>query len=176
MEKIQLKSIIESLLFAYGDPISISDLKKATCQNKNEIIIALNELKEDYEKRNSGIRLIKVEDSYQLSTCSDNEEYIVKLLDRSKKKSLSAASLETLTIIAYLQPVTRVEVEEIRGVKCDRVIKNLLDYNLIYEAGKLDKIGRPIIYRTTDQFLKLMDLESVDDLPEIEFSLAKEDE
>lgn len=168
MDILKIKGIIESLLFAYGDPMSIRDLQKVLNLPSKEIKNAIDQLQKDYEHRQSGIKVLKLEDSYQLASVEENEKYIRMVLDKSKKKSLSGATLETLTIIAYLQPVTRIEIEEIRGVKCDRVIKNLLDHKLIYEAGKLDKIGRPILYRTTDNFLKLMDIESIKQLPDID--------
>ena len=94
--------------------------------------------------------------------------YIKKVLEPKRKKTLSQATLETLTIIAYKQPITKVEIENIRGVKCDKVLQTLLENSLIREAGRLNKIGKPIIYKTTDEFLKLLNIEKLEDLPPIE--------
>ncbi|MDX5658319.1 SMC-Scp complex subunit ScpB, partial [Clostridioides difficile] len=103
-----------------------------------------------------------------MCTNKDYAEYIKKIIEPKKKKSLSQATLETLTIIAYKQPITKVEIEDIRGVKCDKVLQTLFENELIREAGRLNKIGKPIIYKTTDEFLKLLNIESLEELPPIE--------
>ena len=110
-----------------------------------------------------------------MCTNKDYADYIKKVLEPKKRKSLSQATLETLTIIAYKQPITKVEIENIRGVKCDKVLQTLLDHDLIREAGRLNKIGKPIIYKTTPEFLKLLQIESLKDLPPID-SFESEDE
>ena len=108
--------------------------------------------------------------------CTNKEysDFVKNILEPKKKKTLSQATLETLTIIAYKQPVTKVEVEEIRGVKCDRAIQNLLESELIYEAGRLDKIGKPMVYKTTSEFLRLLSIEKLEDLPPIDKYEEKE--
>jgi segregation and condensation protein B len=103
-----------------------------------------------------------------MTTNKDYSDFIKKVLEPKKKKSLSQATLETLTIIAYKQPITKVEVEEIRGVKCDRAIQTLLENELIKDAGRLERIGKPIIYKTTNEFLKLLSIETLRDLPPLE--------
>ena len=119
-------------------------------------------------KHNRGIQIIKLQDKYQMCTNKDYSSFIKKVLEPKKKKSLTQTTLETLTIIAYKQPITKVEIEDIRGVKSDKAIQTLLENNLIKEAGRLEKIGKPIIYKTTDEFLKLLNIEKLEDLPPIE--------
>ena len=136
--------------------------------SSKEIEIMLNLLIEEYREQNRGIQIIKLENKYQMCTNKDYAEYIKKIIEPKKKKSLSQATLETLTIIAYKQPITKVEIEDIRGVKCDKVLQTLFKNELIREAGRLNKIGKPMIYKTTDEFLKLLNIESLEELPPIE--------
>lgn len=171
-DNIRVVSVLESILFAYSDPLSLKDLlavfeKKGEKLRVLDIKQALDLLEKKYQEPLSGLKLIKVEDKYQISTRSENYEYVSILLNPVKKKSLTQASLETLSIIAYKQPATKIEVENIRGVKSDKAISTLLEAGLIEEAGRLDKIGRPIIYKTTDKFLLHFGLGSVRDLPAI---------
>lgn len=170
MRREEIKSIIEAIMFAYSDPISIEELNNIINEelSRKEIELMLNLLIDEYRENNRGIQIIKLEDKYQMTTNKDYSNFIKKVLEPKKKKSLSQATLETLTIIAYKQPTTKVEVEDIRGVKCDRAIQTLLENELITEAGRLDKIGKPIIYRTTNEFLKLLSIETLEDLPPLE--------
>lgn len=170
MRREDIKNIIESVLFAYGDPISVSELNYIINEelSSKEIEFMLHSLMKEYEENDRGIQIIKLENKYQMCTNKKYASFIKKVLEPKKKKSLSQATLETLTIIAYKQPITKVEVEDIRGVKCDKVLQTLLENELIIEAGRLDKIGKPIIYRTTNEFLKLLNIEKLEDLPPIE--------
>ena len=170
MSRSEIKSIIESIMFAYGEPISVKELNYAINEelSPKEIEYMLNLLKDEYEEQNRGIQIIKLEDRYQRCTNKDFTPYIKKVLEPKRKKTLSQATLESLTIIAYKQPITKVEIENIRGVKCDKVLQTLLENSLIREAGRLNKIGKPIIYKTTDEFLKLLNIEKLEDLPPIE--------
>ena len=170
MRREEIKHIIEAVMFAYGDPISIKELNHIINEElaSKEIEYMLNSLIEEYSINNRGIQIIKLEDKYQMCTNKEYAEFITKVLEPKKKKSLSQAALETLTIIAYKQHITKVEVEDIRGVKCDKIIQNLLENDLIVEAGRLDKIGKPIIYKTTNEFLKLLNIEKLEDLPSLE--------
>lgn len=167
MRREDIKNIIEAIMFAYSEPISISELNNIINEelSSKEIELMLNSLIEEYKENNRGIQIIKLENKYQMTTNKEYAGFIKKVLEPKKKKTLSQATLETLTIIAYKQPITKVEVENIRGVKCDRAISVLLENELIKEAGRLEKIGKPIIYKTTDEFLKLLSIESLDDLP-----------
>ena len=170
MKRSEIKSIIEAIMFAYSDPISIEELNNIINEelSKKEIEFMLNSLIDEYREDNRGIQIIKLEDKYQMTTNKDYSDFIKKVLEPNKKKSLSQATLETLTIIAYKQPITKVQVEDVRGVKCDRAIQTLLENELITEAGRLDKIGKPIIYKTTNEFLKLLSIETLEDLPPLE--------
>ncbi|WP_417203032.1 SMC-Scp complex subunit ScpB [Acetoanaerobium sticklandii] len=163
-------SVCESLMFAYGDLISFKDIQaifksKSIDVSLKEIRCSLELLKERYKESESGLELVIIDEKMQLATKSDNYDYISLYLHPIKKKSLTQASLETLSIIAYKQPITKPEIENIRGVKCDKAIATLLEANLIEEAGRLDKIGKPIIYKTTEMFLKQFSIESLKDLP-----------
>lgn len=170
MRREDIKNIIESIMFAYGEPISIKELNYIINEelSQKEIEIMLQALIDEYQENNRGIQIIKLENKYQMCTNKDYASFIKKVLEPKKKKTLSQATLETLTIVAYKQPITKVEIEDIRGVKCDKVLQTLLENELIREAGRLNKIGKPIIYRTTDEFLKLLNIEKLDDLPDLE--------
>ncbi|KXO17114.1 SMC-Scp complex subunit ScpB [Peptoniphilus sp. GNH] len=160
------KAIVESILFASGDPVDIKDLCKLLDLNKKE----LQNIVEDLEKRyfDSGLRLKVIADKLQLTTNPDTFEYIKEFITIEKAKKLSAAAIEVLSIIAYKQPVTKVEIDKIRGVNSDAIIKRLLLLDLIVEAGNLDKIGKPIIYETSEEFLFKFGLKSIDQLPSLD--------
>lgn len=167
MTKDKIKSVIESLLFLWGDSISIKDIEKCLNVKKDELKIILEEMKLEYENESRGLRLLEINDSYQISTKPENYEYIKYFVKEANEKNLTKPSLETLSIIAYKQPVTKMEIEEIRGVNCDSTIKGLLDSSLIEVAGTLDKIGHPNLYVTTDFFLKKFGIKNLDELPRL---------
>ncbi|OPJ57261.1 SMC-Scp complex subunit ScpB [Alkalithermobacter paradoxus] len=170
MENIKIKHVIESILFAFADPISAKDIRSVIGEeiNVKDVVEAIEELRSEYNENKRGIQILKIEEKYQMCTNKDYEEYVKKMLEPKKKKSLTQATLETLTIIAYKQPITKVEIEEIRGVKCDKAISTLVENDLIKEAGRLNKIGKPILYKTTDEFLKVFGLDTIKALPDIE--------
>lgn len=168
----KLCSIIESLLFVEGEPISFQDLTKAIQEgNKEEIIEramvreAVSLLEKRYYQEESGLTLLLTKHTVQLATLPQNHAYVEAMTVKRKKKNLTQAVLETLSIIAYRQPITKVEVEEIRGVKSDYALRILLEYDLIEEAGRLDRIGKPILYRTTNEFLLQFGLKDIKSLP-----------
>ncbi len=165
MEAEHKKAVLEALLFAWGEPIAAKELSKATGYSYQEVLSLLKEMEEDYKFYHRGINLIRMEDHYQIATNPAYAEYIEKLITPQKHKSLSQAALEVLAIVAYRQPVTRSMLDSIRGVKSDHAVKTLLEKNLIEEKGRMDKIGRPILYGTTHAFLKAYGLESLEDLP-----------
>ena len=166
MRREDIKHIIEAVMFAYAEPISIKELNDIINEElaSKEIEYMLNNLINEYKENNRGIQIIKLQDKYQMCTNKDYSSFIKKVLEPKKKKSLTQTTLETLTIIAYKQPITKVEIEDIRGVKSDKAIQTLLENNLIKEAGRLEKIGKPIIYKTTDEFLKLLNIEKLEDI------------
>ncbi|QSX08907.1 SMC-Scp complex subunit ScpB [Alkalibacter rhizosphaerae] len=165
MTREKRRSIIESILFAMGEPVSLHELSQSMNVAEGEIRPILEELVESYQKRNSGIRIIRLNTKYQMCTNPDNYEFIHELLYEKNKGTLSQAALETLAIIAYKQPVTRMEIESLRGVKSSSSIQTLADRNLIREAGKLDAPGKPNLYETTTEFLKYANIASLKDLP-----------
>lgn len=165
MDNKELKSIIEALLFTWGDPLSITDIANILEKDKRELSIIMQEMIDDFDYNMRGVRIIKINNSYQLGTRSEHYDWVKKLANQKPEKALSNAALETLSIIAYRQPVIKSDIEAIRGVRCDKVIETLLEKLLIEEVGRMDRVGRPILYGTTELFLKAFGLECLKDLP-----------
>ncbi len=168
MEREKLKAIVENLLLASDQVVSPDDLQKTIMNGtpKDEILAVLEELREDYEPRN--LQVIEVAGGYQLCTRHEYTEWIRKFLKMDKTTKLSQPSLDTLSIVAYKQPITRQEVEDIRGVDSSGVIKTLLEKKIIGPMGRKDVPGRPIMYRTTRKFLEYFGLKDLSDLPTLE--------
>lgn len=167
MEKQEIMQCLESLLFASGKPVEKKILTEIMEVTKEQVEEAANDLKNNLEERKSGIQLIEINDGYQLATIEKFYPQVCTLLDNRPKPSLSQAAMEVLAIIAYNPRVTRAEVERIRGVSSDSAMNKLLEYNLIEEAGRLDAPGRPMMYKTTDEFLRLFGYKSLNDMPEL---------
>ena len=167
MEKEKIKGIIEAILFSAGRNVSIKELELILEIEEKDIRQIISEMNEVYAEDTRGIEIINLNDTYQLCSKTDLYEYIYSIIDKRNKPKLSQAALETLSIIAYNPRITRAEIEAIRGVSSDATIYKLLEYNLIEEAGKLDVAGKPITYRTTDEFLRLFGYESLEKLPEL---------
>lgn len=167
MDKKYFKAAIEAILFAKGEPVNTNELAGALGLKRPELLDLLTELRDDYKEAARGIELVKVEDSYELATKKDFYEVLAAAVSLDNKYTFTEAMLETLAIIAYRQPVTRGQVEEIRGVSCSGSISRLIEYGLIYEADRLNAPGRPFLFETTDEFLKRFNLESLEDLPEV---------
>lgn len=162
------KAIVEGLLFVSGDEgVDINKLCEITELENNEITSIIDELKTDYEKEYRGISLKKLGNCYKLTTKEIHKKYYEKLVE-DDSKFLTQASLETLAIVAYNQPITRVELDEIRGISCSHMIRKLVSRNFIKEVGRSDLPGKPILYGITDEFLDYFGLSSVDDLPKID--------
>ena len=174
--KPKIKSTIESLLFVSGDPLTIKDLSNALEISNKTIKNILEEMISEYEDEKRGIKLISINGEYQLVTKAENSSYIQKLLKKNKRQSLSQASLESLAIIAYKQPITRVDIDEIRGVKSESAMQRLLEKDLIKEVGRLEVPGRPILYGTTDEFLRQFGLKELKDLPSLDLYEDKSNE
>lgn len=168
MDDKEIKSIIEGLLFTWGDPLELKDLSNVLELNEKEIEAILKELMDDLDFNRRGLRIIKFNNSYQIGTRPEHFEWIKKLNNSKNAKNLSNASLETLSIIAYRQPIIKSDIEAIRGVRSDRAIETLMERKLVMELGRLDKTGRPILYGTTEEFLKYFGLEKINELPPIE--------
>ncbi len=167
MEINQKKSIIEAILFAAGRPVTKNEMVLALEISEEDVENMIQNMQEEYKNENRGIELIKVEDSYQLCTKKELYEYIYPVLDKRNKPNLSNAALETLSIIAYNPKITRAEIEAIRGVSADACVYKLLEYGLIEEAGKIDLPGKPMSYKTTNEFLRMFGYSSLEDLPEL---------
>lgn len=163
-----VKSAFESMMFIWGEPLEAKVAGELFNMTEKEAIEAFEELREEYDSGERGIRIRRVNKSYQFATPEENSDYIERLCTPVKRRKLSQSALEVLAIIAYKQPVTRGEIDSIRGIKCDRVIEGLEKKGLIEERGRSTGIGRPILYGTTDDFLKHFGFESLKDLPEIE--------
>lgn len=168
MDLNKCASIIESILFIWGEPVSLVKLSNIIDVKSDVVMDALKVLDAKYSMPNSGIELIQINHSYQLTTKKDNFPYLEKISTTSKSKGLSSSTFEVLAIIAYKQPVTKGEIENIRGVKSDKAVANLLERELVEEKGTLEKPGRPIIYGTTEIFLKSFGLANLKQLPKIE--------
>ncbi|MBQ9279962.1 MAG: SMC-Scp complex subunit ScpB [Clostridia bacterium] len=165
MENEELVSVLEALLFASGKEVSLNTLSDVLDIDKKDIKDALEVLKQNLIDRKSGIQLVQMNDSYQLATLEKYYAYVCKLLDNRPKPNLSPAALEVLSIIAYNQNSTRAEIEKIRGVSSDSALNKLLEYNLVEEAGKSDLPGKPMMYKTTNEFLKTFGYTKLEDLP-----------
>ena len=170
MDKREMKSVIEGLLFTWGDPLSIKDISDVLDIGKKQAEEILNDMVDEFNYLRRGIQILKVKDTYQLGTRAEHFEWIKELSVPKDSRSLSSAALETLSIIAYKQPIIKSELEAIRGVKCDKAISTLIDKKLVKEAGRLETTGRPIMYATTDDFLKAFGLNSLKQLPELDQS------
>lgn len=166
--KERIKSALESMMFVWGEPLDVKTAADVVDMPWKEVYDLFMELQDEYEAYERGLRIRRVDKSFQIVTYSENYEYIRKLCTPVKKRKLTQSALEVLAIIAYRQPVTRGEIESVRGIKCERVIDGLVQKGLVKEAGRGSSLGRPILYATTDEFLRYMDIESIDDLPQLE--------
>ena len=155
------------MLFASGKAVNPATIAEILNVEKEDVVNAIEELRKILVERRSGIQVIKVNESYQLATLEKFYSYICTMLDNRPKPTLSQAALEVLSIVAYNQNSTRAEIEKIRGVSSDSALNKLLEYNLVEEAGKMNVPGRPMMYRTTDEFLKMFGYTSLKDLPEL---------
>lgn len=167
MEEKRYKAILEAILFTMGETVEISKLAETLEIDVRTTKRLLREMAATYEEEDRGIALAQFDDAVQLCTKSDMYEYLIKIAKNPRKMTLTDTVIETLSIIAYKQPVTRMDIERIRGVSCEHAINKLLEYDLITELGRLDAPGRPILFGTTEQFLRCFGVNSLEDLPEL---------
>lgn len=167
MERQKAKSVMEAILFAMGESVEVSRLASVIEEDVKTTNSILDEMAEEYETQERGIQIARFEDAVQLCTKADMYEYLVKIAKAPRKMTLTDTVIETLSIIAYKQPVTRAEIERVRGVSCDHAINKLLEYDLITELGRLDAPGRPLLFGTTEQFLRCFGVKSLEELPEM---------
>ena len=160
-----LVNIIESIIFVNGEPLDVKDIAEKMDMTENTIRNAVKELKQKYSDPNSGIKLLVYNDKVQFCSNEKYKDYVSSVLNPIRERELSKSLLETIAIIAYKQPITKLELQEIRGVNSDYAVQKLQELSLIEIAGRKDAIGKPLLYKTTDDFLKKFELSSLDDLP-----------
>ena len=165
MDIKKIKATVECLLFVSGDPVSLKELSSALEVDQATLKKIINQLTDDFDDEARGIKIVEINGSYQLCSKSELYEYVEKLLKPKAKTGLSKASLETLSIIAYKQPITKSSIDSVRGVKSDACITRLAEKDMIKEIGRMEGPGRPILYGTTDTFLRLFGLKSIVELP-----------
>ncbi len=158
----------EAVLFAFGKAVSTEDLSKALSIGKAEVAALMEGMMQRWNSEVRGTQIIRLEDAYQMCTRREYYPELITLELRPKKPHLSEAALETLSVIAYKQPVTKVEIERIRGVNSDHAVNRLIEYNLVCELGRAQAPGRPILFGTTEEFLRLFGVSSASDLPEVD--------
>ena len=162
-----MKSALETMMFMWGEPLEVKDAAEVLEAEKAEVRELFRELQAEYEQEGRGIRIREVDDAFGFVTLADNEMFLQKLCTPVRVRRLSQAALEVLAIIAYRQPVTRSEIDSIRGIKSERVIDGLIDKGLVEVTGRSEGVGRPLIYATTKEFLKKFGFASLKDLPEV---------
>lgn len=165
MDKRKTEAAIEAILFTMGEAVEVSRIAKAVELDEKETEKILQKMMQRFEEEERGIQIIELEHSYQMCTKKEYCEYLIRLAMHPKKPVLSDVMLETLSIIAYKQPVTKAEIEKIRGVKCDHAVNKLVEYNLAKELGRLDAPGKPILFGTTEEFLRSFGVHGIEDLP-----------
>ena len=163
----ELCAAAEAILFSMGDAVELTHIAQAMCLDIDEMKSVLDELMAEYNSDKRGIQIIELEGAYQLCTKKDLYDYLVRIAHVPKPRELTDVMLETLSIIAYKQPVTKLEIEKIRGVSCDHAVSKLVEYNLVCELGRLDAPGRPLLFGTTEEFLRSFGVQSIDELPSL---------
>ena len=161
----ELEAVIEAILFTMGEAVEVERIAAAVEHDEDTIRRLIRNMMTRYEESDRGIHIIELDGSFQLCTRPEMYEYLIKVAHVPKKHVLTDVMLDTLSIIAYKQPITRLEIEKIRGVQGDHAVNTLIEYNLICEAGRLDAPGRPILFATTEEFLRYFGIESLDELP-----------
>lgn len=161
----RLEGAIEAILFTMGDSVEVSRIAKAIEQDVDTTRKLIHNMMDKYKSEDRGIAMIELGDSFQMCTKQEYYEYLIRIAMQPKKAVLTDVMLETLSIIAYKQPVTKVEIEKIRGVKSDHAVNKLVEYNLVKELGRLDAPGRPILFGTTEEFLRCFGVQALEELP-----------
>lgn len=161
----ELEGAIEAILFAMGESVELSRIAKAINMDTKTTEKLIHNMMDRYEQEERGIQIIELGDSYQMCTRKKYYEYLINIALHPQNPVLTEVMLETLSIIAYKQPVTKAELEKIRGVKCDHAVNKLVEYNLVRELGRLDAPGKPILFGTTEEFLRSFGVQDLDELP-----------
>lgn len=161
----EYEAAVEAILFTMGESVELSRIAQVLEISPKDARMIIHNLEERYKHQNSGLQIIELDGAFQMCTKVNQYEYLIRIAKQPKKHVLTDVLLETLSIIAYKQPVTRVEIEKIRGVSCEHAVNRLMEYRLIREVGRLDAPGRPILFGTTEEFLRCFGVQSVNDLP-----------
>ena len=167
MEQTKAEAVIEAILFTMGESVEISKLAEVIGEDVRKTKKIIAAMAEKYEQEDRGISLVQFDNAVQLCTKAQMYEYLIKIAKTPRKMTLTDTVLETLSIVAYKQPVTRAEIERVRGVNSDHAINKLLEYDLITELGRMDAPGRPLLFGTTEQFLRCFGVKSLEELPEL---------
>lgn len=165
MKKENYGAIIEAILFTMGETVELEKIAEAIELDKEETKEIMEQMMERYKNSSGGLQIIELDGSYQMCTKSELYEYLIRIAKQPKRHTLTDVLLETLSIIAYKQPVTRAEIEKIRGVSCEHAISRLIEYGLVCELGRLDAPGRPLLFGTTEEFLRSFGVQSIEELP-----------
>lgn len=165
MEIKQAEATIEAILFAMGESVELDRIAEAIGYDEKTTKTIIRNMMSRYEEEDRGIRIIELEKAYQLCTKQEMYEHLIRIVKQPKHHTLTDVLLETLSIIAYKQPITRLEIEKIRGVKSDHAVSKLVEYNLVKELGRMDAPGKPLLFGTTEEFLRRFNVKSIDELP-----------
>ena len=171
-----MEAVIEAILFTMGESVELKKIAAAIEHDEATTRKIIHRLQDKYEAEDRGLRIIELEDSFQLCTKREMYDYLIRIAKQPKKCVLTDVLLETLSIIAYRQPVTKLEIEKIRGVKSDHAVNKLVEYNLACEVGRLDAPGRPILFGTTEEFLRQFGLHDLKELPSLDLYAVEEEE
>lgn len=167
MERNEQKAVLEAILFTMGEAVETERLASVLETDKKETRELLLEMKEEYDGADRGVTLMELEDSFQMCTKAQMYDYLIKIAKTPRKYVLTDTLLETLSIVAYKQPITRAEIERVRGVSCDHAVNRLVEFGLIAEVGRMDAPGRPLLFGTTEEFLRSFGVKSLEELPEL---------
>ena len=165
MEEKNYKAIIEAILFTMGESVELEKIADAIELDKKTTKKLINEMMQEWNDEGRGVAIMELDGAYQMCTRTEMYEYLIRIAKQPKRRVLTDVLLETLSIIAYKQPVTKMEIEKIRGVSSDHAVSKLVEYNLVCELGRLDAPGRPLLFGTTEEFLRSCGVHSVDELP-----------
>ncbi len=174
MDKNKLQAAIEGILFTFGEPVESGRIAKALEIEKAEVVAAIKEMQLSWAEEGRGVRILELDGSYQMCTATDLYDVLIKIAKQPVKHVLTDVLLETLSIVAYKQPITKAEIEKIRGVSCEHAVSKLVEYSLIAEIGRMDAPGRPMLFGTTDEFLRSFGVSSIDELPAPSAELLEE--
>lgn len=177
-----MEGVIEAILFTMGESVELSRIAKALDEDEETVQNVIYQMMERYEKEDRGVHIIELDNAFQMCTKKETYEYLIRIAKQPKRHVLTDVALETLSIIAYKQPITKLEIEKIRGVKSDHAVNKLIEYDLVTEVGRLNAPGKPILFGTTEEFLRRFSVQSVEELPSInpekleDFKAEAEDE